>query len=175
MADTDEEFPLRLWSLATFHTVSFMVLLAVGVHLRGSLAASLKPLDTRTGFGFFLMLWAITWFFTRAGLRQMKASVEDASAATFVFSITIAGGWNGAGVWMVIMIAAVGSAFIGSGRALALIPVFFLATVVGGLLAFAVGAVVGLVYGLTDVVLLRLGARLFLAAESLDDPPSQAH
>jgi hypothetical protein len=175
MADTDDAFSLRLWSLATFHTVSFMVCLAVGVHLRGTLAAALKPLDTRTGFGFFLILWVITWFATRAGLRQMKSAVEDASAATIVFSTTVAGGWNGAGVWMVIMIAVVGSAFVGAGRTLALIPASFLGTVLGGVLAFTVGAVVGLVYGLTDVLLLRLSARLFLATKPFADPSGNTY
>jgi hypothetical protein len=163
MADTDDTFHLRLWSLATFHTVSFMVSLAVGVHLSGSLAAALKPLDTKTGFGFFLILWAITWFATRAGLRQMKTRIEEASATSIVSSTTIAGGWNGIGIWIAIVSGYAIFTLASRSRALALIPLFFLASVLGSLLAFTVGAVVGLVYGLTDALLLRLSAGLFLA------------
>ena len=166
MAATDHAGPLRLWSLATFHTVSFTVSVAVGVHLSGSLAARLRQLDTKTGFGVFLILWAITWFATRAGLRRMKLPVTDAPGAAIVFSTTIAGGWNGVGIWAAIVAAGLLSALLErEGRTLALIPAVLLASVLGSLLAFVVGAVVGLFYGLIDAFLLRLGAWLFLTTE----------
>jgi hypothetical protein len=172
MADTDDTFLLRLWSLATFHTVSFMVSLAIGVHLSGSLAAALKPLDTRTGFGFFLILWTTTWFATRAGLRQMRRRIEDVSAATVVLSMAIAGGWNGVSVWIAIMVGITIFTLASRAWTLALIPSFVLVSLVGSLLAFVVGVVVGLIYGLTDALLLRLSGSLFLAMESSSPPRS---
>ena len=175
MVATDDAGHLRLWSFATFHTVSFTVLVAVGVHLSGSLAAALRQLDTRTGFSVFLALWAITWFATRAGLSQMKPRVEEAPTATIMFSTTIAGGWNGVGIWIGIEAAGLVVTLLGRpGSVLAVILVLFLATVLGSLLAFTVGAVVGLCYGLIDAVLLRLSAWLFLTAEPVADPPRKA-
>jgi hypothetical protein len=162
MADTDDTFQLEICSLATFHTVSFMLSLVIGVHLSGSLVPVLKQLDTRTGFGFVLILWAITWFATRAGLRRMRVRVQDASVATVVSSMTIAGGWNGVGIW-VALIAGYAIVALVSHESPRL-PFLFLASVLGGLLAFTVGATVGLVYGITDALLVRLSAGLFSIA-----------
>ena len=64
--------PLRAWGLATFHTVSFVAVVVVGLHGRGSLAAALGRLDTALGVASFLGLWALTWTATRAGLRALE-------------------------------------------------------------------------------------------------------
>jgi hypothetical protein len=52
--------------------------------------------------------------------------------------------------------------------------VVFLALVLGSLLAFTRGAVVGLFYGLTDTLLLRLSAWLFFTTEPFADASSKA-
>jgi hypothetical protein len=161
MADTDDAFHLRVWSLATYRTVTFMVSLAVGVHLSGSLVPALRRLDTQTGFAAFLILWAITWFATRAGLRQLQTPLQDASVATVVYSTTIAGGWNGLGIWVVLIVGYAIFTLASRTGTPALLPILFFASVIGGLLAFTVGAIVGMVYGLTDALLLQLTAGLF--------------
>jgi hypothetical protein len=61
----------------------------------------------------------------------MKGRVEDVSAATVVFSTTIAGGWNGVSIWIAIMVG--NAIFTLASRAwtLALIPSFVLVSVLG--------------------------------------------
>lgn len=159
MADTEGARSLRLWALATFHTVSFVAALVVAVHSRGALSSALGRLDTVTGFGFFLLLWAITWFTTRLGLRNMGTPVDDAPSAMIVFSTTVAGGWNGVGIFFIIILVSLMSVLVSGPRTL--VPVLFFASILGSLLAFTVGAVVGLVYGLFDALLLRISAILF--------------
>jgi hypothetical protein len=167
MAATDHLPALRLWSLATFHTVSFVAAVVVGVHVSGSLAGALGALNTALGVAAFLALWAITWFATRTGLYGMEPRVEDASLLTIVESTIVAGGWNGVGIFALILCAGAASIVARNGsRGPALIPVLFFVAVLGSLLAFTIGAVVGLVYGLIDALLLRAGAALFNWASS---------
>jgi hypothetical protein len=170
MADTENAFALRAWSIATFHTVSFVASVVVGVHVSGSLAAALGRLNTQVGVAFFLALWAITWYATRAGLRHMGPRVDDASSETIVYSTTVAGGWNGVGIFaLILLVFLVGSLFSLASHApvgVTLVPVLFFVAVLGGALAFTTGAVVGLVYGVIDALLLRCGAALFRWAQT---------
>ena len=154
--------PLRLWSLTTFHTASFVAAAVIGLHIRGALLTALSRLDTSLGVASFLSLWALTWYATRAGVRQMGPRIEAASSATIVFSTTVAGGLNGVGILAIVPVLAVMSAVsYGVLRALGALPVLFLFVVIGGVLAFTIGAVVGLIYGLIDALLLKGGAALF--------------
>ena len=153
--------PLRAWSLATFHTVSFVAAVVVGVHVRGSLTAALGRLDTALGVASFLGLWALTWAATRAGLRALESDEDDRGSAAIVMRLTVAGGWNGIGIFGALVFVLL---FNLAGRgtpALAFVPVFFLAVAIGASLAFTIGAVVGFVYGLVDAALLRGAAALF--------------
>jgi hypothetical protein len=118
-------------------------------------------LDTRTGVAFFLVFWALTFFATRAGLRKMTP-IETATTSSIVFPTTVAGGWNGVGIFALLVVFNVASGFVSRGVAAAgLLPVQFFAAVIGSLLAFTIGAVVGLVYGLIDALLIGCGEMLY--------------
>jgi len=156
---------LRAWSLATFHTVSFVASVVVGVHLRGSLAAGLGRLDTALGVAAFLGLWALTWAATRAGLRGFDSDGDDQVSDSMVMRLTVAGGWNGIGIFGALVFVLL---FNLTGRGtpgLAFVPVFFFGVAIGGSLAFTIGAVVGFAYGLVDAALLRGSAALFRWAQ----------
>ena len=162
MADTEHAFALRVWTLATFHTASFVVAVVVGVHVSGTLAARLARLDTPTGAGFFLALWALTWYATRAGLLKMDSRIEEASSGSIVMWTTVAGGWNGVGIFALFLL--VGFVFSLASRGasgIALVPVLFFSAVLGSVLAFTTGDVMGLAFGLIDALLLRCSGALF--------------
>jgi hypothetical protein len=162
MAGTEHQQALRLWSLATFHTASFVAAVVIGVHVKGSLGGALGLLNTSVGVAAFLALWAITWCATRKGLYGMDPRIEDASLPTIVASTTVAGGWNGVGIFALILSLSVVSILAGNrAGGLALIPALFFVVVIGSLLAFTIGAVVGFAYGVLDALLLRAGAALF--------------
>ena len=151
--------PLRTWSLATFHTVSFVVAVVVGFHVRGTLATSLSRLDTSLGAGSFLMLWALTWTATRAGLRALESD-DDHVSLSIVMRLTVAGGWNGIGVFGALFIVYLFNLARHGTPALTFVPLLVLGIAVGGSLAFIIGAVVGFVYGLVDAALLGGAAAL---------------
>jgi hypothetical protein len=160
MADTDVA-PLRAWSVATFHTVSFIVVAVAFTHASDSLKEAIGRLDTKTGVAFFAAFWTLTTFVTRAGLRKL-APIEAASTSSIVFQTTIAGGWNGVGVFALLVVVNVVSGFVSRGvAAMSFLPVQFFAAVIGSLLAFTIGAVVGMVYGLIDAALIGCADLLY--------------
>jgi hypothetical protein len=158
MAGTNESFSLELWSLATFRVATFTVSVVLSFHLGGSLSATLSRLDTATGFGFFLLLWATTWLATRTGLRQMRRG--NSSSNQRLASAIVAGGWNGLYVFIALL---VGFLFftIRDQRGASVLPSIPIGFTIGGLLAFVVGGLVGLLYGLVDAMLLGFSAWLF--------------
>jgi hypothetical protein len=160
-ATSEQPSPLRTWSHATFRTVTFVVAVAALTHASGGLKDALGRLDTARGATAFLVLWTLTWFATRFGMRTL-APIEEASAATVVMQTTIAGGWNGSAIFAALVVYSVVMGFVSRGAgAIALWPVQFLAAVLGVLLAFVIGAMVGLVYGLVDAVIVGCGEWLY--------------
>jgi len=151
---------LRCWSLATFHTVSFVALAVVATHVNGSLKDALGRLDTATGMAAFMVFWVLTFFSSRAGLRKMMPN-DNAPTVSVVFQTTIAGGWNGTGIFASLIVVSLVSGFASRGvAAIGFLPVQFLVAVIGMLLAFAIGSIIGLAYGLIDALLLGCGEML---------------
>src|SRR5260221_6040094 len=103
MAGTNESFSLELWSLATFRVTSFTATVVMSFHVGGSLSATLNGLDTATGFGFFLLLWATTWFATRTGLGYMRHG--DSLVESRVVSTGVAGGWDSIGAFFILFVS----------------------------------------------------------------------
>jgi hypothetical protein len=158
MASTSELSSLELWSLAAFRAASFTAAVVLSFHLRGSLPATLSRLDTATGFGFFLLLWATTWFATRTGLRYGRGA--DGLVDRRVMPTIVAGGWNGVYVFIGLQVALL-FLMIPEQRVASILVVAVIGSILGSLLAFVVGAVAGVLYGLVDAILFGVSARLF--------------
>ena len=169
MAATDRVPPLRLCSIATFHAVSFVVAIAIAAHLGGSLPAALGRLDTISGFAFFVLLWTLTTFATRAGLRNLGSAIDEPSVPAIIESTIVAGGWNGVGVFIMFVLMAWGRAVMGGTPRLAILVLSF-SVVIGSLLAFTIGAIVGFFYGLVDAALIGSSAFLYRWARNDADP-----
>jgi hypothetical protein len=160
-ATSEQPSALRTWSHAAFRTISFVVAIAALTHATGGLREALGRLDTIRGAAAFVVLWTLTWFATRFGLRTL-APIEEATAATVVAQTTIAGGWNGAAVFAALVLYSVVWGFALRGAsAIALLPVQFFVAVLGTLVAFVAGAIVGVVYGLIDAMIVGGGEWLY--------------
>ena len=164
-------FDLRLCSLATFRTVTFTIGLALFTHLRGSLASSLAPLNTLVGFGAFLVLWITTAFATRIGLRhravsnagRRSRSTGGAGFGSTLEATIVAGAWNGVFIFLAFV---GGTLVVAVGLGPGLITVMF-GSVIGATIAFALGGVFGLVYGLVESTLFAISMRV---ADWIDAP-----
>jgi hypothetical protein len=155
---------LRLWSLVTFRTVTFTLALALFMHLRGSLQSSLARLDTLIGFGVFLILWTTTAFATRIGVRHRGAwnssrrsrSIDGADLGSTLEATVVAGGWNGVFIFLGFT---GGTMLIAVGLGPGVITVLF-ASVIGSVVAFALGGIFGCLYGLVESALFAISARI---------------
>ena len=79
--------------------------------------------------------------------------------------LTVAGGWNGIGIFGALVFVLLFNLAGRGAPGLAFVPVFFFGVAIGGSLAFTIGAVVGFAYGLVDAALLRGSAALFRWAQ----------
>jgi hypothetical protein len=168
-SESDQLTGLHVWSLATFRTTSFMIGVIISLHVRGSLPGSLRRLDTSTGFGLFLVIWATTWLATRRGLLELErsASIDIPSSAAIVMSTIVAGAWNGLYVFAALVLGFLAASISTQGpEALRVIPVFAIGSVFGGTVAFTIGAIAGLLYGVVEVLLLGACGRLYRWATS---------
>ena len=166
MADTDDSFHLRLFSLATFHAASFVVAVMLSFHLRGALPSALQRLDTATGFAAFGLFWTTTWFATRAGLLNVRR--DDTGSDSFVASTVVAAGWNGLYVFAALFVVVLLFALVGAPAYLArggpigpILTLFLIGSTLGSLVAFVIGGLVGLIYGLAEAALFGVSAALF--------------
>lgn len=148
---------LAVWALASFHSAGLVALLVVALYFDGSLGDLLGGLDTVTGLGLYLGLWAATWWTNRRAFAAVADAGSDASASVVVGT---GGKWAGVDgilfLWMLLLVAVFPPASVTVEGV-----VYFLAIgCVASLLAFAVGAVVGSLFAALDLALFRVAGSL---------------
>jgi hypothetical protein len=158
MSSMRRSLNLKVWSLSTFHATMFIVIAALGLHVHGTLSGTLRQLDTALGFAAFVILWATTCAATSWGVRYAARPAHSTDA--LALCIAISGGWNGVAIFAVLLAVFTVRVATASSQPLAAIPVLFLSAVIGSLLAFTIGTMIGLVFGLIDTVLIRVGSAL---------------
>jgi hypothetical protein len=156
MGAIDDGTALRVFAVATFRAATFIVAFALSLHLTGRLPGILGSLNTELGFAAFALLWTTTVVATRAERRRMADG--ESSVGARVMTTTVAGAWNGLYVWAAMLAVLVINAVSGSGAGALIFAL--LGIVIGGVLAFTLGAVVGLAYGSVEAVLLQISAVL---------------
>lgn len=153
--------PLVVWALASFHTAGLTALLVVGLYLAGPLGDLLAGLDTLVGLGLYLALWVGTWWTTRRTLRAVADAGTDASAFVAVGAGAKWAGVNGALFFWVLL---AGFAALNvpreSGALFEALPFLLVAGVVGSVLATGVGGIVGVLFAVLDLALVRAARRL---------------
>lgn len=165
MGDIESQPPaiagsLRLWSLATFHTVGFVAAIVAAVHVSGSLRERLGHLDTPTGALAFVALWGLTWLVTKRAITGMDPPIDEAGSGSIVMSMTVAGGWNGVGIFAAAFVVGPLWTLAFHSPGIAALPALFLIAVLGSLLAFTFGGVFGMCFGLVDALVLGCGSEL---------------
>ena len=156
MAEPARGDRLVVWSLATFHTAFFVAALVALLHVSGILGGLLGSLNTAIGVALFGVLWMTTWWSTRRLLQDVRPGPwhPSVSAGPLVGLAALWGGVNGVAFLVVVvagaLVAALPTTLLGLDRALGLALGFIYVVSLGSALAFAVGAMVGLVLGILD-------------------------
>lgn len=155
MADADSSDPLLAFVFATFHTALFTLVPVTLLHWTGALGDLLGGLSTTVGLALYALLWATTWWtnrrllaatpFTRgAAWPVLKASVKWGGVTGSLFFVELVG------------VAVLQAAVVGQLGPPELESVLFLAffATLATLVAFVVGALVGVVQAALDLLAL---------------------
>jgi hypothetical protein len=171
MADTDRALTLRIWCLATFRAATFVIVVAATAHLRDSLKPALGILDTRIGVAAFAVLWALTWYVTRASIRRWGAPFESASPGQQFMTAVVAGGFNGAAVYLLIVSERLFETLPNHAMSLDGLMRVLALSLFGLPVSFSFGMVVGVAFGLFEVLIVGVGSMLFgrIVAPTQDD------
>lgn len=163
-APPDRADPLVAWGLGAFHAALLVAVLVWLGHAADALG-ELGDLNTAVGLALYLVLWVLSW---RAGRRAL--------AKTSPAGIAEPGGTRRALLWGALGGAATGTGFLAVVVLAFVVPALFrgaellsvvLIALFGLPVAAAVGTVVGGLFALLDVALLRVAARLAEPAADL--------
>ena len=152
---------LLVWSFAAFHAAFLVAIAVVAVYLAGIANDGLAPLETWIGVLAYLYLWSVVWWTNRRMLDAVGSELV-AGRASRTAVLVEATKWGGvAGLLAFLPALAVGIAlFVGAGGVEAL-PFVAVGAAIGSVLAGGVGVLVGGVFALVDLLLLR-AARAWL-------------
>jgi hypothetical protein len=169
MADSGAPDPLLVFVFATFHTALFTLVPVTLLHWSGALGDLLGGLSTTVGLTLYTLLWATTWWTNRrllatttfargAGWSVLKASVKWGGVTGSLFFLELVA---------VIVLEALIAGEVGPPDPTG---VLFLLTFVGlaTLVAFVVGALVGVVQAALDLLALRVVTDGLAAAPAAD-------
>lgn len=153
---------LVTWSLATFHATVFVLAIVLFAYSRGAVGPALSGLNTFAGLGLFVALWATTYFTTAKALQGVDLIGPARDSTSYGRRAFRWGAANGmlfvAVLGVVALVAAVANTRSGQLGSGILLPVLFIAPI-ALVASAAVGAMVGVLFGIIDLGLFAL-ARL---------------
>jgi hypothetical protein len=145
---------LVTWSLATFHTTVFVLVIVLFAYSGGGLGGALGGLNTFAGLGLFVALWATTYVTTARALRGLDliGSARDRGGyGRRAFRWGAANGMSFLAILgMVALAAAVANTRPGQVGSGILLPTLFIAPI-ALVVSAAVGGVVGVIFGIIDL------------------------
>jgi len=145
---------LLTWSLATFHTTVFVLVIVLFAYSGGGLGGALGGLNTFAGLGLFVALWATTYVTTARALRGLDliGSARDRGGyGRRAFRWGAANGMSFLAILGIVAIAAaVANTRPGQVASGILVPALFIAPI-ALVVSAAVGGVVGVIFGIVDL------------------------
>ncbi|KTG07520.1 hypothetical protein [Haloferax profundi] len=152
---------LEVWGVSTFNVVLLSLLGVLAGHLSGSLASLFRGFGTLEGVLIFGYLWVLTILATRWALAAGGLDRgQTGELRSLLVRGAIAGALIGAGflVGTILTVALVNLVSMAWTVRLDGVLPFALITLLGGGIAALVGALVGSVFVLVDVLLYRVSA-----------------
>ena len=150
---------LLTWSLATFHTAVFVLVIVLFAYSGGGLGQALSGLNTFAGLGLFVVLWTTTYLTTAralAGLDFVGSARDRRGYGRRAFRWGAANGMSFLAVLgivaLVVALANTRPGQVGSGI---LLPFVFIAPI-ALVVSAAVGGAVGVLFGIIDLALFGL-------------------
>lgn len=149
--------PLVVWCLATFHAAFLVAVGVLALHRSGAAGDLLAGLGTLQGFALFLALWTVTWWTTRRWLAEATVDARAGTTPSVGASLVPALKWGGLDglVFLLFLVAVLLVPNAVAAGTVSAVYVLALLVLVGSLVAAVVGALVGGLFALVDLALLR--------------------
>jgi hypothetical protein len=145
---------LLTWSLATFHSTVFVLVIVLFAYSGGGLGGALGGLNTFAGLGLFVALWATTYVTTARALRGLDliGSARDRGGyGRRAFRWGAANGMSFLAILgIVAIVVAISNTRPGQVASGILVPALFIAPI-ALVVSAAVGGVVGAIFGIIDL------------------------
>lgn len=167
-----EGHSLLVWTVASANA-ALLVAIAVGLlYAVGGLGDRLAALDTSIGVVAYGYLWGVTWWTNRRWLDAVDPVLLFGAGNAVDLTVGALRWGAVAGVLVFVPAFVAVAVLVGGNAGLAAAPFLLLGAGIGGLLAAGVGAVVGGVLALVDLLLGRTGRAWLPDAEPVgpDDP-----
>ena len=148
--------PMKLvtWSLATFHTTVFVLVIVLFAYSGGGLGGALSGLNTFAGLGLFVALWSTTYMTTARALRDLdliRSARDRGGYGRRAFRWGAANGMSFLAILgLVAVVAAIANTRPGQVTSGILLPALFIAPI-ALIVSAAVGGVVGVIFGIIDL------------------------
>jgi hypothetical protein len=158
--------------LGVLHTVAFLLTLGWLVYRTGGLGEALAGIGTLLGLGLFAVLWGVIGAFTLYAVRPLDFATV--TRQRILERGAIFGGWNGVAFFAPLILFAlvagtVNGAREGPGSLVRTLGTLLFFGAIGGVVAWAFGAIVGILFALLDDALLSLSS--LLAPTTRTEPP----
>lgn len=163
--DSSDSDGLLTWGLASFHTALLVALVLGGLYAAGVAGELLTGLDTWIGIVAYLYLWAVTWWTNRRLLSRIEGDLvtERPGASALLAEAMKWGALAGLLVFLPALLVGI-VLFVGAGG-LGAVPFLLVGGAIGATLATGIGVVVGVLFVLLDLLLVR-AARRWLPADT---------
>jgi hypothetical protein len=150
------------WALGSFNAAAFTLALLLLLYPRGGFGDLLAGLSTVSGLSLYLALWATTVYATRRALRGLDLLAETPSQGDAFFGRALRwGGFTGVAFLAELALVQLAAALAGGNvEVLRALPFFVVFGFIASLVAFVVGALVGVTLGAVDLAGIRLSRRL---------------
>src|SRR6267378_3624439 len=150
---------LLTWSLATFHTTVFVLVIVLFAYSGGGLGGALGGLNTFAGLGLFVALWATTYLTTSRALKGLDLIASARDRNRYASRALRWGAANGmsflAILGAVAIVGAIASTRPGQIASGILFPALFIAPI-ALVVSAAVGGAVGALFGIIALGLFAL-------------------
>ncbi|MDP9320044.1 MAG: hypothetical protein M3P16_02980 [Chloroflexota bacterium] len=151
------------WALGTFHTSVVGIALLLLVYPGGGLSVALGGLSTISDLALFGALWSTTVYSTGRATRGLRLLGADRAASGAFYRRALRwGAANGVLFFVALVVIVVTNAVVTappgapSVQIGAILPIAALEVGLGTMVAFAIGALLGLVLATLDLVALRI-------------------
>jgi len=158
---------LLCWGLAAFHTAVLVVVLVMCLYGSVPVGEFLAEIETSVGLLLYGALWGITWWSNHRWLQETQLLESDAESDR---DTVIRAGFEWGGTTGVIFFGVLVGLLVLPQIPLNAIPFVVLVALIGTIVAFVVGGLLGGVFAAADIVLFWVADQLVSATDQPSDP-----